>query len=238
MAIRIECECGKTLKLRDNLAGRKVQCPECGAVLKVPAAGHEDSDRQTRGSRKRRPVRRDKENEADLRSAEEAAWSEEDSDRTLYKTPYGRLPKLMLYGGLPFLTGASIFLFIWATQFGGVVEINGLPISPKFVAWGIAPGLLLLVVGCVVVEINQRRDPRRVVLTSTSIIVPKGRLAAGELRLGWKGMQATISTLWFMTDVSLKNAKGEKARLNSMMFPSGNSFEAFMKALARKADIK
>lgn len=36
MAISISCGCGKKLSVRDGLAGKKVKCPGCAALLKVP----------------------------------------------------------------------------------------------------------------------------------------------------------------------------------------------------------
>ncbi len=36
MSIVISCECGKQLRARDELAGRKAKCPGCGRVLTVP----------------------------------------------------------------------------------------------------------------------------------------------------------------------------------------------------------
>ena len=36
MAI-LQCDCGRRLKTRDELAGKSVRCPACAAVLKVPA---------------------------------------------------------------------------------------------------------------------------------------------------------------------------------------------------------
>ncbi|WP_146529649.1 hypothetical protein [Novipirellula artificiosorum] len=38
MPIRLNCQCGKTLNIPDNLAGKAVKCPGCATVLKVPAA--------------------------------------------------------------------------------------------------------------------------------------------------------------------------------------------------------
>ncbi len=38
MPIRISCPCGKTLNVRDELAGKAVKCPGCGKTLKVAAA--------------------------------------------------------------------------------------------------------------------------------------------------------------------------------------------------------
>ena len=38
MSIRIECKSGHRLKVRDELAGWKVRCPQCQAVISVPIA--------------------------------------------------------------------------------------------------------------------------------------------------------------------------------------------------------
>ncbi|TWT83576.1 hypothetical protein CA13_50420 [Planctomycetes bacterium CA13] len=38
MPIPLKCQCGKTLKIPDNLAGKAVKCPGCASVLKVPAS--------------------------------------------------------------------------------------------------------------------------------------------------------------------------------------------------------
>ena len=36
MPIPLECACGRSLRIKDDLAGCKVKCPECSAVLVVP----------------------------------------------------------------------------------------------------------------------------------------------------------------------------------------------------------
>jgi hypothetical protein len=36
MPIPLTCTCGRSLKARDELAGRKVRCPDCKNVLEVP----------------------------------------------------------------------------------------------------------------------------------------------------------------------------------------------------------
>ena len=36
MAIEVSCECGKRLRARDELAGRKARCPGCGKSIVVP----------------------------------------------------------------------------------------------------------------------------------------------------------------------------------------------------------
>jgi hypothetical protein len=37
MAISLSCTCGKTLQVKDELAGRRIKCPACAIVLSVPA---------------------------------------------------------------------------------------------------------------------------------------------------------------------------------------------------------
>jgi RsiW-degrading membrane proteinase PrsW (M82 family) len=36
MAISFACKCGKTLRARDELAGKKARCPQCGSTLPIP----------------------------------------------------------------------------------------------------------------------------------------------------------------------------------------------------------
>jgi hypothetical protein len=38
MAISLDCDCGKAIKASDALAGKRMQCPACGATVAVPAA--------------------------------------------------------------------------------------------------------------------------------------------------------------------------------------------------------
>ena len=38
MPIRVICQCGQTLNVPDNLAGKGVKCPKCQGAVRVPAA--------------------------------------------------------------------------------------------------------------------------------------------------------------------------------------------------------
>lgn len=46
MPIRVKCQCGKQLAVKDELAGKRVKCPKCGGPLPIPqpqaAAGEND----------------------------------------------------------------------------------------------------------------------------------------------------------------------------------------------------
>lgn len=39
MPIAVACKCGKKFKVKDELAGKAVRCPDCKAPLKIPGAG-------------------------------------------------------------------------------------------------------------------------------------------------------------------------------------------------------
>lgn len=57
MPIQVTCPCGRSLRLRDELAGLRVKCPECGDAIDVPSASHaerafleDDAKAETEGS--------------------------------------------------------------------------------------------------------------------------------------------------------------------------------------------
>lgn len=41
MAIQLQCTCGRSLTLRDELAGKIIRCPACAGALTVPSAAEE-----------------------------------------------------------------------------------------------------------------------------------------------------------------------------------------------------
>ncbi|MBI2807178.1 MAG: hypothetical protein HYX68_19525 [Planctomycetes bacterium] len=44
MSIQVECDCGRMFRVKDDKAGRKVRCPECDEVVRVPEAEEEEDD--------------------------------------------------------------------------------------------------------------------------------------------------------------------------------------------------
>ncbi|GEM_PF-5438137 len=52
MAIAFSCACGKTLKAKDEWAGKKIKCPSCGQAVKIPAGGGDSPSRAARPSSK------------------------------------------------------------------------------------------------------------------------------------------------------------------------------------------
>jgi predicted Zn finger-like uncharacterized protein len=48
MAIQTSCpSCGHTLRVKDDLIGKRVRCPECGKAFSVEEEPHEDDDRRS-----------------------------------------------------------------------------------------------------------------------------------------------------------------------------------------------
>src|SRR5262245_48648354 len=46
--IRVSCDCGQTLQVRDDLAGKRAKCPKCGNICTVP--GPEDQPAPSRAT--------------------------------------------------------------------------------------------------------------------------------------------------------------------------------------------
>jgi len=57
MTIQFRCDCGRQLKVKDELAGRRVKCPECSEVLTVPEEGGE-AIQAARPAERAKPQRR------------------------------------------------------------------------------------------------------------------------------------------------------------------------------------
>jgi len=55
MPVEFTCECGKRLRIKDELAGKKVRCSACLAVSTVPAPPPDRGDEEDLDSRDERP---------------------------------------------------------------------------------------------------------------------------------------------------------------------------------------
>lgn len=42
MPIAFQCSCGRSLNVKESLAGKKIRCPECQSILAVPAKEDDD----------------------------------------------------------------------------------------------------------------------------------------------------------------------------------------------------
>ncbi|HTU20060.1 MAG TPA: hypothetical protein VMG10_18490 [Gemmataceae bacterium] len=44
MPIALSCSCGRAIRVKDELAGKKIRCPECKSILAVPRKKNEADD--------------------------------------------------------------------------------------------------------------------------------------------------------------------------------------------------
>src|SRR6267378_4465833 len=88
MPILIPCKCGKQLRVKDDLAGKRIKCPACAAMLTVPVPAVEDDDpvvpelasaedvahtpEPSRAKKRSRPEKGEEEADSDVEPAEKA----------------------------------------------------------------------------------------------------------------------------------------------------------------------
>src|SRR5437773_491233 len=113
MTIRFSCECGKQLAVKDENAGKRVRCPDCGEIQTVPESGPVEAGLRT-GKPKQRPVRAAEEDEEDRDEREE----DEDRPRKRKKKSSrsgGTFPWLWVGAGVGVLALVAVgvwFLFL------------------------------------------------------------------------------------------------------------------------------
>lgn len=237
MPQRLKCPgCGKTLQVADKAAGKRVKCKSCQHVIQIPSA-------ETRGksspsaARRKKPSRNEYDDDLTDDLSDDSQLDAVD-ERALFKCRYGQQPKLMLYGGAPFLLICSIALFVAAAFYGWGLEINSAPIPPWAVAYIVSPLLFILAVCQFGMEIYQRKYPRHVTATEKGLTVPKGVFSRKELHINWKGLKVGITSMGFLQQVSLKNKKQKMAvNLASPMFATAADFEKFLKVVGKRAQI-
>lgn len=91
--IEVECECGRVIKTKDENAGKKARCPDCGEVVQIPVprkAGSKSPAASAVKSTKKRPPSEDEYDgeDEDFDGEEEA----EELPRSRSKKPTGKRP--------------------------------------------------------------------------------------------------------------------------------------------------
>ena len=81
MSIEFKCDCGKTIRVKDDAAGRKIRCPACDEILRVPEDS-EDATALTAAPPKPRRRRDDDEDDDDRprKSRRRDDYDDEDND--------------------------------------------------------------------------------------------------------------------------------------------------------------
>jgi hypothetical protein len=128
MSIAVKCSCGNKLRMSEDLARKKVRCPDCKSVLEVPSADTDDGDEvksKPRPAAKARSRDRDEDEDGPRNKrkvVDEADDEEDEIPRRKKKGTNGGNKKLVwiLFGGgagLLLLIGAGVA--IWLIFFRG-----------------------------------------------------------------------------------------------------------------------
>ncbi len=142
--------------------------------------------------------------------------SESDSSEVLFQSPYGEVPKSILYRVVPFLLLASGV--IWFTSAKGAALI--------------CPGIWLLCGLHLAMHIYRRLHPQRIVITTDGLLLPKGRFTAEEVRIRWDDLTATLfagrikhQPLYEVTCIDCQ--RGTKVPIASTRFQNFDDFASF-----------
>src|SRR5262245_11459035 len=50
MAIKLQCQCGQSIRARDDQAGKHLKCPKCNGPIAVPEPGPGNGSKELNGS--------------------------------------------------------------------------------------------------------------------------------------------------------------------------------------------
>ncbi len=156
------------------------------------------------------------ENRGILEMASPPTDSTSDDNRdVLFQSAYGDIPKIVLYGMIPFLFLGSGALFVHAVWFGGGIAIAGFKLSPETVARWVCPAIWFLCALVLVLGTYRQLHPQCIVITEEELFLPKGRFTSEVIRIRWSDLKATIWSGQFSAiDIyeRLNRRSGELAR--------------------------
>ena len=114
MAIQVSCECGRTLSLKNELAGERIRCPDCGGTISVPGISSQadalfDRDRFLLRQR--------------VMTISQVYDVRDDHDRSIL---YVKRPTALWWGILGILAGLVVFFIIFL---GGLAILQMLAID-------------------------------------------------------------------------------------------------------------
>lgn len=155
----------------------------------------------------------------------------EDRD-VLFQSAYGCIPKVVLYGLIPFLLVVSGVFFVRAVWFGEGMAIRGIRLSPETVAYWICPAIWLLCAFLHLLDIYRHIHPQCIVVTEDEVLLPKGRFTSEIIQIRWNDLSATIfagriAFLEIYEITCLDDLHGTKSRIASNLFRDFDDFATF-----------
>jgi hypothetical protein len=150
----------------------------------------------------------------------------------IFQSTYGRFrPRFLWLFPLPALVGlVGVPVGIFYNEGW---EMNRHPVEPWAATLMIeicAVGMLLTVASVVISEVLRRKSPQRIVVTESSLIVPKGRMSNDELTLPFSEIKFSIYDMGFVKQLQIKH-KRHRVLLSSALFPSNADFDRLVSHL-------
>lgn len=147
----------------------------------------------------------------------------------LFQSAYGGIPKVVLYGMIPFLFLVAVALFVHAVWFGGEIAIKGFKLSPETVTHWICPAIWFLCALVLVLGVYRQLHPQYIVITEDELLLPKGRFTAEVIRIRWNDLKATlwsgqISGIDIYEITCLNGLHRTKVRIASNLFRDFDDF--------------
>lgn len=117
--IPVECACGRTLRLKDEMAGKRVRCPTCSETVKVPAAEPHDGflDDIEDESSEELPL-------PQARSKKSTAKSKKSGTRKSRRATGSGITAKQIFGGLSLGLGSVMFVAILFFIFSGGFQLK------------------------------------------------------------------------------------------------------------------
>lgn len=148
MTIPLPCSCGKTLKVKEELAGKRIKCPACNQVLTVPvpelepveAATASDLDEGHAGRSHDEPKKKKKKKKK--KSLSERLAEKEDKDKEFERETERRQKIKRLFRGSAYVI---LGVIITALAIYAIFTFGSTLIDPNLWHYGALVALILLV---------------------------------------------------------------------------------------------
>ncbi|NND99791.1 MAG: hypothetical protein HKN47_20925 [Pirellulaceae bacterium] len=149
-----------------------------------------------------------------------------------YQSPYGAIPKFLLFALIPFLLIMSAAVSVRAHWYNKGVEFQLIPLSPINTAYAFsAVGILICCIG-VLLEIYHRMHPREVIVTNQRLILPRHRFTDQTISIAWGEFSAKMVMNRFVFfefyDITLRDLQSKsKTIIRSAHFRNFDDFATF-----------
>lgn len=233
--------CNKQHQVSDAMAGKRAKCG-CGQILAISAAAAPQvaDDDWLNQDLETAAARTPTGNGTAVISPATASpgQGQAGGGQIVWQCRYGAIRKFMWW-----LIGINMCTALFCIPAGFFWNegwaINNAPLPP----WGatllfecVGFGILSFFIWMVGGHLLHRNNPQRVAVTTTGVLIPKGRWSSEEIAFSWNEMKVKhvsgpVDNIYFKRGVFSKH-------LTSMFFADDDDFEAFVSHLRQHGKVK